>query len=100
MANSTITITYERPGTTPPIFVAGSFTQPAWQPIELDAHKVNEEYVFSKTFDVPPGTHQYKFRVGCGDWWICDDTKPTGWLVLLSIVRIEIPLKMTRQLYL
>jgi hypothetical protein len=83
MANSTVTITYERPGTTPPIFVAGSFTESAWQPIELDHQQVNDEYLFSKTFDITPGTHQYKFRVGHGDWWVCDDTKDIGLSILL-----------------
>jgi hypothetical protein len=83
MANSTVNITYERSGTTPPIFVAGSFTEPAWQPIELDHQQVNDEYVFSKTFDITPGTHQYKFRIGLGDWWVCDDTKDKGSSILL-----------------
>jgi hypothetical protein len=85
MTNSTFTITYERPGTTPPIFVAGSFTEPPWQPIELDHQQVNEEHVFSKKFDITPGKHQYKFRLGHGDWWACDDTKDKGLSILLSL---------------
>lgn len=78
MARPSVTITYERQGTTPPIFVAGSFTEPAWQPVELDHQKVDKEYIFSKAFEITPGLHQYKFRVGQGDWWVCDDTKDRG----------------------
>jgi hypothetical protein len=82
MANSTVTINYKQPGTTPPIFVAGSFTEPLWQPTELDYEQVNGEYIFSKSFEVMPGRHQYKFRIGNGDWWICDNAKDTGQSVL------------------
>lgn len=34
------------------------------------------EYKFSKTFDAKEGEYQYKLRLGPGDWWICDDSKP------------------------
>jgi hypothetical protein len=33
---------------------------------------------FSKTFLVSPGTYQYKFRLGTGDWWVVDETQKTG----------------------
>jgi Glycogen recognition site of AMP-activated protein kinase len=82
MTTSIVTITYEHHGTTPPIFIAGSFTDPAWQPVELDHKQVNGEYIFSKTFDITPGMHRYKFRVGHGDWWVCDDMNSTGLSIL------------------
>ena len=36
------------------------------------------EYTFSTGFDVEKGEYQYKFRLGPGDWWVLDETKPTG----------------------
>lgn len=33
-------------------------------------------YKFTKTFTVSEGEYQYKLRLGPGDWWVCDDTKP------------------------
>ena len=91
-ATVTVSITYERPGTTPPIFIAGSFTNPVWQPIELDHQKVNEEYLFSKSFEIVPGTYRYKFRVGCGDWWVCLDTRDTGLYLLFFLGRTQFTL--------
>ena len=73
-----VEVTYEHPGTTPPIFIASSFTDAAWHPIELEYEKINNQFMFFRSFNVDPGTHRYKFRVGHGDWWICDDSKQTG----------------------
>ncbi|KAL8902953.1 MAG: hypothetical protein Q9207_004253 [Kuettlingeria erythrocarpa] len=76
-----VKITFDSPGACPPVYVAGSFTVPKWQPKELnyslnksDEDKVVEHpsYTFSRTFDLPVGTFQYKFRLGHGDWWVCD----------------------------
>jgi hypothetical protein len=41
-------------------------------------HIKNEqgEYQFSKTFAAEEGEYQYKLRLGPGDWWVCDDSKP------------------------
>ena len=35
------------------------------------------QWEFSKTFSAAKGEHQYKFRLGPGDWWVCDESKPT-----------------------
>ena len=35
------------------------------------------EYRFFKSFDVEEGEYQYKFRLGPGDWWACDESRPT-----------------------
>lgn len=35
------------------------------------------EWEFSKTFSAAEGEYQYKFRLGPGDWWVCDESKPT-----------------------
>lgn len=34
------------------------------------------QYTFSKKFDAEEGEYQYKLRLGPGDWWTCDDSKP------------------------
>lgn len=73
-----IAITYQKPGTEPPLFVAGSFS--AWEPQEMDCTTDEDgKHVFVKTVRVPPGTQiQYKFRVGQGDWWVLNDEAPTA----------------------
>ncbi len=78
MPPPTLTITYSKPGTVPPIFVAGSFTSPPWEPQELDGNGGEGSGSFSRAFSVDPGTYQYKFRLGTGDWWVVDDTQETG----------------------
>lgn len=64
----------------PPIYLAGSFTQ--WQPNLMDVTEQTHEQgtwnEFTKTVELQPGVHQYKFRLGDGDWWITDDTHEQG----------------------
>ncbi|KAL8723032.1 MAG: hypothetical protein Q9225_000574 [Loekoesia sp. 1 TL-2023] len=77
-----ITITFTSPGACPPVYVAGSFTVPEWQPQELEYSVVEHKdaaadnqpnYIFSRTLSLPEGTFQYKFRLGHeGNWWVCD----------------------------
>ena len=76
------TLTYRQRGTRPPIFVAGTFTEPPWPPQEMEcAAGEDGELVFSKTCVLRPGEDvQYKFRVGTGDWWVLDESSPTGTL--------------------
>lgn len=35
------------------------------------------ELEFKHEFEAEPGEYQYKFRLGPGDWWVLDETKPT-----------------------
>lgn len=74
-----VTITYQKPGTKPPIYVAGTFSDPAWQPEEMEYYLNSDgEHVFKKDLQVKPGSKiHYKFRVGDGDWWVLDDDTPT-----------------------
>ncbi|MCJ1310565.1 hypothetical protein MMC25_004230 [Agyrium rufum] len=60
----------------PPVFVAGAFTNPPWEPRELKHRAVDnsEEYEFVASFPAKEGQYQYKFRIGTGDWWICDQS--------------------------
>ncbi|KAM7197730.1 hypothetical protein V8F33_005454 [Rhypophila sp. PSN 637] len=74
-----VTITYQKPGTIPPVYVAGTFTDPAWQVQEMEYDlDTNGEHVFKTETQGEPGTKiQYKFRIGDGDWWVLNDDKPT-----------------------
>ncbi|MCJ1354623.1 MAG: hypothetical protein MMC33_004612 [Icmadophila ericetorum] len=72
-----VKIVFKSLGAYPPVAIAGSFTHPPWQPQEL-AYMMHPDgtgdakYEFSKTFMVPIGEWQYKFRLGSGAW-ICDE---------------------------
>ncbi len=72
-------IKYEKLGTKPPIFVAGTFSEPTWHPHEMD-YSINDEgeHIFQKEVHAEPGSKiQYKFRVGSGDWWVLNEGTPT-----------------------
>ena len=68
------------PGVRPPVYLAGSFSDPAWHPQEMDfTTEENNEYSFYKDIMVEEGSRsQYKFRIGSGDWWELDENAPTG----------------------
>ncbi|KAI1660368.1 hypothetical protein F4813DRAFT_379203 [Daldinia decipiens] len=74
-----ITFTYKRKDTDPPIYIAGSFSDPPWQPQEMDvAIDQLGGYLFTKQVMVDDGTEiQYKFRIGSGDWWALDESADT-----------------------
>ncbi|KAK7560824.1 hypothetical protein IWX92DRAFT_420294 [Phyllosticta citricarpa] len=76
-----VTITFFHPNTSPPVFVATSLTNPPWQVVEMDVKQERTpsgDLIFEKKFDaVEAGEYQYKFRLGPGDWWVCDDNAPT-----------------------
>ena len=85
-------ITYSSPGACPSVYVAASFTHPAWQPQELGyrtrenvSNDSSYEYEFFKRFHVGVGAWQYKFRLGTGDWWACDERHEIS-TIRLSVV--------------
>ena len=73
-----VTIEYASPGLQPPVYLCTDLTDPAWELVEMD-HATTEhgENHFAKTFNVDEGEYQYKIRLGSGDWWVTDDSKPT-----------------------
>lgn len=77
---TTFTVTYRKAGTQPPIFVAGEFSEPAWQPQEMDFTTDEDgEHTFKKDIQAYAGSKvQYKFRVGLGDWWVLNEDAPTA----------------------
>lgn len=72
-------ITYHKPGTQPPLYVAGTFSDPPWQPFEMDhTTRADGEYDFKKEVRAEPGSKiQYKFCIGDGDWWVLKEDGPT-----------------------
>lgn len=73
-----VTITYSSPGLQPPVYITSSLSEPQWDLIEMDCSEApSGEWEFSKTFPAVKGEYQYKFRLGPGDWWVCDESKPT-----------------------
>ncbi|KAI1413726.1 hypothetical protein F5Y13DRAFT_160932 [Hypoxylon sp. FL1857] len=74
-----ITFKYQKKGTTPPIYVAGSFSDPPWQPQEMDVSiDQHGDHIFTKRVLVDNGSEiQYKFRIGSGNWWALDDSADT-----------------------
>ncbi|KAK3906329.1 hypothetical protein C8A05DRAFT_11915 [Staphylotrichum tortipilum] len=73
-------ITYHKPGTRPPLYVAGTFSNPPWQPCKMDSTaREDGEYDFKKEVRGAPGSEiQYKFRIGDGNWWVLQDDHPTA----------------------
>ncbi|KAN0095702.1 hypothetical protein V8E51_016413 [Hyaloscypha variabilis] len=71
-----VTIRYSKPGSQPPIFLAGSFSDPAWHPQEMQ-YTTSEagENEFYKEVQVEEGSaYQYKFRIGEGEWMLNEDS--------------------------
>lgn len=84
-----VRFTYQKDGTAPPVYVAGTFSNPSWQPFEMDVSlDENGLYTFSKVIDVSVASDiQYKFRIGSGDWWLCNENAEIGKpLVLITIL--------------
>lgn len=81
----TSTITYRKPGTSPPVFLAGSFSDPQWELQEMDYTTGEDgEHTFrSKVTVEPDQDHQFKFRIGHGDWWALAENYPIGELHLI-----------------
>ncbi|EMC99062.1 hypothetical protein BAUCODRAFT_389627 [Baudoinia panamericana UAMH 10762] len=73
-----VTVEYASPGLQPPVYVFTSLSDPQWSEVEMEQEKKDDgEYRFSQTFAAEEGEYQYKFRLGPGDWWALDDTKPS-----------------------
>lgn len=80
-----VTIATRRQSQSPAVFLLASFTDPAWEPVELDVKPLAAsdppEFEFSKAFDLPEGSkYQYRFRLGAGDdsSYFCDKDVDTG----------------------
>ena len=77
---SVVTITFSKTGIQPPVYLAGSFSDPAWlpKPMQYTLGQDNE-HEFRAEIAVESGReYQYKFRAGEGDSWLLDENSPTG----------------------
>lgn len=74
----TTTIKYRKRGVRPPVFVAGSFSDPEWVPREMNwVLDDRGESLFTTEIDVDADrNYQYKFKVGQGNDWDLDDQSP------------------------
>jgi hypothetical protein len=88
---SAVTVALRRPSKSPSVFLLASFTEPAWEPVELDAKPLTTndtsedgadpadlEYEFSASFKLPEGSHKYRFRLGSDDTWLCNEDVAKG----------------------
>jgi hypothetical protein len=80
MGNSA-TITFSQTGVQPPVYVVTSLSQPPWEALEMSLEKedtASANKIFTRHFDnVPEGAHQYKIRIGHGNW-VVDESKDSG----------------------
>lgn len=85
----TVTISVRRPTDTPTIFVAGTFSEPQWEPLELNVKTIeveseldpglySTEYLFFRDFKLAPGQYQYRFREGATGSWFHDESVKNG----------------------
>ncbi|KAG8351864.1 hypothetical protein FVEN_g10108 [Fusarium venenatum] len=73
------TITYSKPGIVPPVFLAGSFSDPQWQLQEMECiSDQNGEHTFqSEVMLEPEQDYQFKLRIG-HDNWVLAENYPTA----------------------
>ncbi|KAI1149023.1 hypothetical protein F4825DRAFT_469610 [Nemania diffusa] len=74
-----LTFTFHRNGVHPPIFVAGTFSNPPWKLLAMDASiDQHGDFIFTKQVMVDECSEiQYKFRHASGDWWALDPDADT-----------------------
>lgn len=78
-----VRITLRHSGLHPPIYILASFTDPPWEPHEMNYGQESMpdtrnpgmllwEHMFWRRFDISPGIWKYKYRVGQYNWIIYD----------------------------
>lgn len=82
-----VTLAIRRPSDDPAVFLAGSFSDPKWEPLELSVKPIDvqddegltsTEYLFSREIEVPAGQYQYRFREGASGPWFHDESVKSG----------------------
>ncbi|RYP64007.1 hypothetical protein DL771_008978 [Monosporascus sp. 5C6A] len=65
-----VKLTYQKDDTSPPVYVAGNFSDPPWQPLEMACSKDEHgQNLFVKEINASEGAEiQYKFRIGSENW--------------------------------
>lgn len=79
-SDTPFTVTYHKHGVEPPVYLAGSFSNPPWEPQKMQHSKTsNGEHLFSREVRGVAGRgYEIKFRIGDGNWWVYDEQKPIG----------------------
>ncbi|PNY26612.1 Uncharacterized protein TCAP_03464 [Tolypocladium capitatum] len=74
-AAALVTLSFRRPGVQPPVFVAGSFSDPAWQPRQMHCLEDGTgENHFTAQVSVHAGReYRFKFKVGESNDWVLDE---------------------------
>lgn len=83
-----VTIAITRPTDSSPLFVAGTFSDPQWEPLELGAKPIpssTTESLFSRDVEVVPGQYRYQFREGEDGTWFHDDSAKHGEFLLFAL---------------
>lgn len=75
-----MTITFRKAGVRPPVYLAGTFSDPAWQPREMQLTEDGAgEHCFTAQVPVQPGLeYRYRFRAGEDGDWVLDDHGSMG----------------------
>ncbi|ENH64646.1 hypothetical protein FOC1_g10013921 [Fusarium oxysporum f. sp. cubense race 1] len=75
LSKTPCTITYKKPGTLPPVFLAGSFTDPQWQLQEMEyTTDQNGDHIFrSEVMLEPDQDYQFKLRIGHDNWALAEN---------------------------
>jgi hypothetical protein len=86
---TSFTITYNKPGTVPPVFLAGSFSDPQWELQEMECiTDQNGEHMFrSEVMLELEQDYQFKLRIGHDNWWVLAENYPTGKSSSTSVFR-------------
>ncbi|KAK4561654.1 hypothetical protein LTR86_004333 [Recurvomyces mirabilis] len=72
-----VIVEYASKGLQPPVYIFTSLSDPQWEAVNMDNEQKDDgEYRFYKAFQAEEGEYQYKFRLGPGDWWAFDESKP------------------------
>lgn len=79
VAMAPVLISYRKAGVQPPVFLAGSYTDPPWEPREMKSTLDERgEHVFTSEVEVEADQdYQYKFKIGHGNNWDLDEQSPT-----------------------
>ncbi|RYP92688.1 hypothetical protein DL770_001201 [Monosporascus sp. CRB-9-2] len=72
-----VRLTYQKDDTHPPVYVAGSFSDPPWQPLEMACSKDEQgQNLFIKEINASEGAEiQYKFRIGSENWVLSESAE-------------------------
>lgn len=70
-----VVITLRKNGARPPLYIAGTFSDPPWQPEEMSSTVAEDgQHVFEARLLASPGAQiQYKFKMAGGEWFLDEE---------------------------